>query len=608
MGDFTNIRRTTFVAAASLLALTTAGALAQDRNAPQRTQQTQPQTQIQASTRQAAQAPSYTGENMAQPQGASATQAVQGLATQRARTTAPAAGPVRGKVIYDLPFKGQDFRDDERVYWARDKHSDDGAVQEHGYDLGVWRYNSDSEKWAWADGDGGENKDHYVYGKPVYAMEDGAVIACWRNAPENPKPNGSGVGFWHEELTKHGGDKTRIYGGGNGLWVEHADGSRVEYAHFQPGTVPASLCPHNDALLPVIVDKPWVEKAWPHIRVTNGAQVTKGQKLGLAGNSGTSSGPHLHIHRETGGQAGATKSGGNPLRMYYRSGIYVAGTNHSAWTSDWKSFAGDPIPPGPNLWWPSRSKFTEHARHGLNAERFGALFDHLTDSGFWPEWIDAYNVGGTTFLNYIWRPAQGAWRSYYLVSEGKYQTEFDKAKADNFYPVFVESSKSGNQVRYTAVWVKNKPGGYLARHDLNYDQHMAVIDEAKAQNLVPVNVSVVSAGNGRRYTVLYRSGNIGGWNVKSQIPESGYQAEYDAQKGAGRRPLYLNAYMHGGQPYISAIFGQVSTPARKDRHLMSAGQYQTEYESARAAGMLTRAVTSFDGAQSQHRYAAAWWK
>lgn len=598
--------QTTILAAASVLALTAAGALARDPSAPQRVQPTQPQTQIQASTRQVTETPTYTGENMVQPQGASVAQSGQGLTTRSARTAAQTGSPVRGKVMYDLPFKGEDFRDDERVYWGRAKHGSSG-VQEHGYDLGVWRYNSDSEKWAWADGDGSENKDHYVYGKPVYAMEAGTVIACWRNAPENPKPDFNGVQYRHEEFSKYGGDKTRIYGGGNGLWIEHADGSRVEYAHFQPGTVPASLCPHNAALLPVVIDGPWVETAWPYLRVENGAHVAKGQKLGLVGNAGTSSGPHLHIHRETGGVAAATKSGGSPLRMYYRSGLYTTDVAQSAW-ANWKSFAGDPIPPGPNLWWPSRSKAPEYARHHFDAKHFGALFQHLTDSGYWPEWIDAYNVGGANFLNHIWRPAQGAWRAFYLVDANKYQTEFDKAKNDNYYPVFVESSKSGNQVRYTAVWVKNKAGGYLAQHGLNYDQHMAAMDTAKSKNLVPVNISAVSIGGTRQYTVLYRSGNIGGWEVKSQIPETGYQAEYNSQTNAGRKPLYLNAYMHDGQPFISAIFGHVSTPARKDRHLMSTSQYQTEFESAHAAGMLTRAVTSFDGAQSEHRYAAAWWK
>jgi hypothetical protein len=41
---------------------------------------------------------------------------------------------------------------------------------------------------------------------------------------------------------------------------------------------------------------------------------------------------------------------------------------------------------------------------------------------------------------------------------------------------------------------------------------------------------------------------------------------------------------------------------------MSASRYQKEFDSALKAGMLTCTVTSFDGAHSQHRFTASWWK
>ena len=65
--------------------------------------------------------------------------------------------------------------------------------------------------------------------------------------------------------------------------------------------------------------------------------------------------------------------------------------------------------------------------------------------------------------------------------------------------------------------------------------------------------------------------------------------------------------MHLGKPFFSAVFAS-DRPAGKERHLMSADDFQAEFDSALAAGMLTRTVTSFDGASSRHRYAAAWWK
>jgi hypothetical protein len=258
--------------------------------------------------------------------------------------------------------------------------------------------------------------------------------------------------------------------------------------------------------------------------------------------------------------------------------------------------------------WPPRSLLGEYARHGFSAAAFQALFDHLTDSGFWLVWIDTYNVGGKNYINHVWRPAIGPWRAHVLVTGQTHQKNTDTAVENGFSPILVESSVSGGQVRYTAVFVKGQPSDIIMRPGLTVQDHNAELAAAKKRNLSPVNISVISIGGERRYTVLYRPEKVGAWEMKSQIPEADYQAVYNDNSKAGRKPIYLNAYMQNGQPFISAIFASKPTGPRKDRHLMSAKKYQDEWASALKAGMLTHAVTSVDGAQSQHRFAASWWK
>lgn len=505
---------------------------------------------------------------------------------------------------YDVPFRAEEFdQGDLKLFWARVKHSTSG-VQEHGYDLGAVRHDAKAKQWTEKTVSDAEynknptNQRWLLYGKNVYAMRDGTVIACWRNAPENPP------GQRHPKI-----DEGVVYGGGNGFWIEHADGTRAEYAHFIPGSVAASLCPHNNALLPAKIASPIVEHAWPHIMVPAGkrATVRRGQLLGRVGNSGTSSNPHLHIHVEQGGTATTVKSGGTPVQIDFRRGL-SAPRDQSNPSPTWKSFAGKPIPGGPVLVWPPRTLGVEYARHGFPAESFQPLFDHLTDSGYWLTWIDTYNVGGRSFINHIWHPAAGAWRAHVLVNAQTHQANTNAADKAGFSAVLVESSVSGGQPRYTAVFVKGKPGDMIMRHGLTAAQHDAELASARKRKLSPVSISVVSIGGQRRYTVLYRPERIGQWEVRSQITEGGYQAMYNENTKAGRKPIYLNAYMHNGQPFISAIFASRPTASRKDRHLMSGQQYQDEYASALKAGLLTHAVTSFDGAKAQHRFAASWWR
>ena len=106
--------------------------------------------------------------------------------------------------------------------------------------------------------------------------------------------------------------------------------------------------------------------------------------------------------------------------------------------------------------------------------------------------------------------------------------------------------------------------------------------------------------------LVFRDEQTGTYQViKGAIPQSSYQAVYNAEASAGRRPIALNAYTHGGRAYIAAVFGNRPTKLRKDRHGMSSAQYQAEYTSALRSGALTQAVAGTDGGTS-HRFVATW--
>jgi len=109
------------------------------------------------------------------------------------------------------------------------------------------------------------NSDKVIWGMPVYAIDGGYVRECYRTVDENP------IG---EKISG---------GGGNMFYIDHDSGETVLYAHLQDNSVPASLCA-NEGVQP--------GPTYPRIEA--------GTRLGLVGNTGSSTGPHLHIDAQTG--------------------------------------------------------------------------------------------------------------------------------------------------------------------------------------------------------------------------------------------------------------------------------------------------------------------
>lgn len=215
-----------------------------------------------------------------------------------------------------FPFAASDLADGEyigtgqnHVFGSAHRKS---VTQRFAYDFNARRWDGDS--WETGqdlpddqedDPDSGvdENEERFVWGKRVHAIADGTVVRCFRGIPDNEP------GEKHPDLFLPQDDPDKMPGGGNSFVIEHATGEVTLYAHLQEGTVPAAACPDTanpDGL------------KWPG--GASGTQIKSGEFLGEVGNSGSSNGPHLHIHTQKGDGGGAN---GRPL-MFRNIGVLDA--------------------------------------------------------------------------------------------------------------------------------------------------------------------------------------------------------------------------------------------------------------------------------------------
>lgn len=512
-------------------------------------------------------------------------------------------------VLDDFPFQAQDLAANERVFRGKPVHNPDNPTstwQKYAYDLGVSMQQPDGH-WQdfkpTIDWKNPKNADYYIYGKPVYAVSDGVVVNCWRNAPENPRPFSGELDdppedpplseqTWLHDDTRAG----KVHGSGNFIMVREDNGNIVHYAHGQPGTVPQNLCPHNDVhLSPASWDN---DSAVPPAQQ---AKVKRGDFLFKVGNAGTSSAPHLHIDRTMPDKA-------TSLLLRFRHGLAnpLTGFHGELKNAEWTSFSGQQIPPGPVLVWPPRRGGGLWSWNGMDAKTWGDYFRHMADSGYWMSWIDGYSVAGKPYFNTIWRPATSAWYGYALLTPAEYQAKFNEHTGDGFALVHADSVLSGGQPRYNAVFAKGPSMDFVARHGQNNADFNATFQDLTQKGYVAVNASVVSAGGNLQYTTLYRKENLGGWVLLPGIPKSDYQKVYNDNAALGRYPYYVNAFKHGNGVFYSVVFSQKPAGPRKDRHGMSASAYQSEFNSA--GGLAIQAVSGVDGASANHEYIAIWRK
>lgn len=103
-------------------------------------------------------------------------------------------------------------------------------------------------------GGGTKNEDYYCFGKRLNAPGDGKIIAM-ENAIEDNVP---GVKNTKQTL-------------GNYIVIDHLNGEYSFMLHFKKNSIIVAV----------------------------GDTVVRGQQVGLAGNSGYSTGPHLHYHLQT---------------------------------------------------------------------------------------------------------------------------------------------------------------------------------------------------------------------------------------------------------------------------------------------------------------------
>jgi hypothetical protein len=365
----------------------------------------------------------------------------------------------------------------------------------------------------------------------------------------------------------------------NYVWIEHANGEWTKYTHMAKGSSTKA-----------------------GIKV--GKFVKAGTPLGEEADVGCASGDHLHFEVgvprakdgivATGGfladNAGSARNR-IPRICGIDGGIFRSGTSYEARKVPGTIAAGA----------------AEVARHGVPARDYQCLFDQAASAGYAPDWVEGFDVGGKVFYNAVFRPVAAMTAAFHGLTATQYQQRFDDLTGKGYRPHLVDVYATPAGVRYAAIFRRGSGPAFRAYHGLSADAHQQRMDDWTGQGYRPRNVAVASSGGQRVYAAIYEKADIGSWQAKSALDAGEYQQAFDANARDGRHLVYLNAYVHGGQPRFSAIWSSKAAGSYTARHGLSGAEHQAAWEQATGKGQGTRDVTGYAVGGSA-RYAGFWRK
>jgi CubicO group peptidase (beta-lactamase class C family) len=146
---------------------------------------------------------------------------------------------------------------------------------------------------------------------------------------------------------------------------------------------------------------------------------------------------------------------------------------------------------------------------------------------------------------------------------------------------------------------------WAAVHGLDADAYQAqFVDLVERQGYRLTDVSGWW-DSGRRFAGIWDTSPGPDWEARHQIPLDEYQAEFDAFRARGFRPVRLSFYGTPDGPYVAGIWHGGAAPGWVAMHDLDRDRFQNEFDRLYAEGYRLIDVSGYDD-RGRERYAGVW--
>ena len=202
-----------------------------------------------------------------------------------------------------------------------------------------------------------------------------------------------------------------------------------------------------------------------------------------------------------------------------------------------------------NAVWQLREGPAWQARQGLTTDQYQAAFDDLVRQGFKLVCVSGYAEGGQARYAAVWeqRPATD-WQARHGLSRSQYQQTFDELAGEGFAPMQVCGYRVNVDVRFAAIWERRPGLSWVGRHGLTAREYQKAFDEQLANGFRLVSLSGYSDTGIARYAAIWHKDEPTEWQARHGLDSAGYQRAFDELMAGGFRPVQVSGYGDGFYP------------------------------------------------------------
>jgi CubicO group peptidase (beta-lactamase class C family) len=197
------------------------------------------------------------------------------------------------------------------------------------------------------------------------------------------------------------------------------------------------------------------------------------------------------------------------------------------------------------------------------------------------------------------------WASVHGLDADAYQRQFvDLVERQDYRLTDVSGWWDGGR-RFAGIWDTSRGPDWEARHQIPLEDYQAEFDAFKARGFRPVRLSFYGTPDGPYVAGIWHGGAAPGWVAAHDLDRDRFQDEFNRLYAEGFRLVDVSGYDDRGRERYAGIWEQSGGGRWAARHGIYEDDYQAAFKEYSDQGLLLRKVTAF-WSNNAMRYCGIW--